>query len=107
MSDASAGPAESLLRAIADFRDEVNRILDEPVVRLSVRTGDFVAPINVFSAPEPSDESRSRASDPRPRLDALAKHLDLRRRVGSGPAPLEPNQSAAGPSTTSTGSSGR
>ena len=44
MSDASAGPADPLLRAIADFRDEVNRLLEEPAVRLGVRSGDFVPP---------------------------------------------------------------
>jgi hypothetical protein len=107
MSDAAAGPADPLLRAIADFRDEINRMFDEPVVQLRVRTSDFVPPISVVSAPEPSDEGRSRTADPRPRLDALAKHLDLRRRIGSGPAPVEPNPPAAGPSTPPTGSSGR
>jgi hypothetical protein len=102
MSDASAGPADPLLRAIADFRDEVNRLLDEPAVRLSVRSGDFVPPVTVAIAPEPSDDGRSRAPDPRLRLDALAKHLDSRRRIGNGPS-----QPVPGPSTNSIGSPGR
>jgi hypothetical protein len=106
MSDVPADPVDPLLRAIAEFRREVDRLFDEQAARLSIRARDSALDLPVPAAPEPSDEIRGRAPDPRPRLDALAKHLDRRRRLGAGTGPdaSERRERVPEPGTTPRGS---
>jgi hypothetical protein len=62
MSDAPADPVDPLLRALAEFRNEVNRLFDEQAARLSFRAGDAAPRLTVPAAPEPSDEIRGRGA---------------------------------------------
>src|SRR3954452_4721925 len=90
-------PQDPLQRAIVELRLELSRMIDEQVAYLKERTEEIAPPRPSRPSPSPSpsavmaeppDEvARARALDPRQRLDALAKHLDNRRRLANAPAP--------------------
>jgi hypothetical protein len=92
----SDAESNDLLRAIAELRIDVNRLIDEQVAQVKARVEEpatspmppramRLAPVP--KVPDPPDESgNGRTLDPRQRLDALAKHLDHRLRQANGPA---------------------
>src|SRR5262245_33477699 len=88
--------SDDLLRAIAELRIDVNRLIDEQVARVKERAEEpatappparTLRPAPVPNVPEPPDDvGKGRTLDPRQRLDALAKHLDHRLRQANGQA---------------------
>ncbi|HWE37800.1 MAG TPA: hypothetical protein VG406_14625 [Isosphaeraceae bacterium] len=66
------GGDDPLLAAIAELRDEIERVVGRPVRRVEP------APTSPAPASEP-------AGDPWGRLDALARHLDGRLKRARGP----------------------
>jgi hypothetical protein len=86
---------DPLLRAIAELRDEVNRLIDEQVASAKERdrAGEPSPAHARRPAPSPSmaaataEPARARPLDPSQRLDALARHLDHRRRLNGSPTP--------------------
>ncbi len=108
-----SGAGDPLLRAIAEFRAELNRLIDEQIERLgSPEESPRAEPLDDRScdayASPPRLEARTRLGprttpapepapagppgDPRQRLEALAKRLDGRRRAagdaGRGREPI-------------------
>jgi hypothetical protein len=89
---------DSLVRTLAELRRELNHLIDEQVSYLKERQEEPIsaraamprpapAVVAAPSPPEPPDDARARGLDPRQRLDALAKHLDHRRRQANGTGP--------------------
>jgi hypothetical protein len=92
---------DSLLRAIAEFRSEVNHLIDEQLAYVKDRVEEPSAHRPFRSAPvptvtePPAEPAKVRTLDPRERLDALAKHLDHRLRQASLPGADRPDRSTA------------
>jgi hypothetical protein len=82
---------DPLLRAIAEFRSEVNHLIYEQLAYVKDRVEEpsnhrpfRAAPVPTVTEP-PAEPAKVRSLDPRERLDALAKHLDHRLRQASLP----------------------
>jgi hypothetical protein len=88
---------DPLLRVIAELRADLNQWIDEQLAYVKERVEEPNPPrtmrptpvLNLTEAvpPAPVEADRVQPLDPRQRLDALAKRLDHRRRLSSGPTP--------------------
>ena len=91
------GAGDPLVRAIAECRAELDRLIDDQAALLNGREEPLRAEPRARRAPRPapvSDPPEPVSDDPRQRLDALAKRLDgrLKRATAEGgrePSPFE------------------